>query len=107
MSSLTVSAVSTVSVDILHHDIQKVLQLKDPDITHCQLAKNESVNGVNYREGMVVVHGSAVFQSLQIIQMVVVEKSLSFIVKERSAWYRRFPGTSGLLRVSVRTSGAC
>lgn len=64
MSSLTVSAVSTVSVDILHHDIQKVLQLKDPDITHCQLAKNESVNGVNYREGMVVVHGSAVFQSL-------------------------------------------
>lgn len=89
-SSLTVSALSTVSVDILHQDVQKVLQFKYPDITHIQLTKNASVNGVNYREGMVVVHGSAggLPEFAEVIQMVVVEKSLSFIVKELGAWYR-------------------
>lgn len=45
-------------LSILHQDVQKVLQLEYPDITHIQLTKNASVNGVNYREGMVVVHGS-------------------------------------------------
>ncbi len=89
-SSLTVSAVSTVSVDILHQDVQKVLRLEYPDITHIQLTKNASVNGVNYREGMVVVHGSVggLPEFAEVIQMVVVEKSLSFIVKKLDAWYR-------------------
>lgn len=91
-SSLTVS---TVSVDIFHQDVQKVLQLKYPvlcelNVTHIQLTKNASVNGVNYKEGMVVVHGSAggLPEFGEVIQMVVVEKSLSFIVKELGAWYR-------------------
>ena len=57
-SILTVTTVSTVSVDILHQAVQKVLKQKNTDITHIQLTKNASVNGVNYREGMVVVHGS-------------------------------------------------
>lgn len=89
-SSLTVSAVSTVSVDILHQDVQKVLQLAYLDITHIQLTKNSSVNGVNYREGMVVVHGSigGLPEFAEVVQTVVVEKSLSFIVKKFDAWYR-------------------
>lgn len=37
----------------------KVMQLEYPDITHIQLTKNASVNGVNYRDGMVAVHVSA------------------------------------------------
>lgn len=87
--NLTVSSVSTVPIDILHQDVQKVLQLKYPDIAHIQLTKNASVNGVNYRQGMVVVHGSVdgLPKFSEIMQMVVVEKSLSFIVKEFSAWY--------------------
>lgn len=89
-SNLTVSSVSTVSIDILHQGVQKFLQLKYPDIAHIQLTKNASVNGVNYREGMVVDHGSVggLPKFAEIIQMVVVEKSLSFIVKEFGAWYR-------------------
>lgn len=89
-TSLTVSAVSTVSVDILHQDVQKALELKYPDITHIQLTKNASVNGVTYRCGMVVVHGFAggLPEFAEVVQMVVVEGSLSFIVKEFGAWYR-------------------
>ena len=89
-SILTVAAVSTVSVDILHQAVQKVLKQKNPDITLIQLTKNASVNGVNYREGMVVVHGSVggLPEFAEVIQMFVVENNLSFIVKELSAWYR-------------------
>lgn len=89
-SSLTASAVSTVTVDILHQDVQKVLKLKYPDITHIQLTKNASVNGVNYRNGMIIVYGSAggLPEFAEVVQMVVVEKSLSFIAKELRAWYR-------------------
>lgn len=43
----------------MHQEVQKALRLKYPDITHIQLTKNVSVNGVNYREGMIVVHGDA------------------------------------------------
>ncbi|XP_028332484.1 uncharacterized protein LOC114481687 [Gouania willdenowi] len=89
-SGLTVSTVSTVSVDILHQDVQRVLHLKYPDIPHIQLTKNASVNGVNYREGMIVVHGSigGLPEFAEVIQMIVVDNRLSFIVKELSAWYR-------------------
>lgn len=89
-SSLTVSAVSTVSVDIMHQEVQKALRLKYPDITHIQLTKNASVNGVSSREGMIVVHGAAdgLPEFAEVIQMVVVESSLNFIVKELGAWYR-------------------
>ncbi|XP_058480957.1 uncharacterized protein LOC131456550 [Solea solea] len=89
-SSLTVSAVSTVSVDILHQDVQKVLKLKYPDITHVQLTKTASVHGVTYRGGMIVACGSTcgLPDFAEVVQMVVVEGSLSFIVKEFGAWYR-------------------
>ncbi len=88
--SLTVSAVSTVSVDILHQDVQKVLKLKYPDIVHLQLTKTASVNGVTYREGMIVVCGSTggLPDFAEVVQMVVLEGNLSFIVKEFGAWYR-------------------
>lgn len=88
--SLTVSAVSTVSVDILHHDVQRDLRIKFPDITHIQLTKNASVNGTNYRPGMIVVYGSSAGlpEFAEVVQMVVVEENLSFIVKEMGAWYR-------------------
>lgn len=39
--SLNVSAVSSVAVDILHQDVQKVLKQKYPDIAHIQLTKTE------------------------------------------------------------------
>ncbi len=88
--SLTVSAVSTVSVDILHQDVQKVLKLKYPDIVHLQLTKTASVNGVTYREGMIVVCGctGGLPDFAEVVQMVVLEGNLSSIVKEFGAWYR-------------------
>ena len=89
-SSLTVSAVSTVSVDILHQDVQKALKLKYPDISHIELTKTASVNGVTYKDGMIVACGSTggLPDFAEVVQMVVVEGSLSFIVKEFGAWCR-------------------
>lgn len=88
-SSMSVSDVSTVPVGILNQDVVNSLKQTYPDVTCIHLAKNVSVDGVNYRNGMIVVRGLSgslpVFA--EIVQMVVVERRLSFIVKEMSAWY--------------------
>lgn len=70
-SSLTVSTVS----DILHQDVQKVLKLKYPDIAHIQLTKTALVNGVTYRDGVIVVCGSTggLPDFAEVVQMVIME----------------------------------
>lgn len=73
-SSLTVTAFSTVSIEILHHDVQRDLKLKYPDISLVQLTKTVSVNGTNYRPGMIVVYGSVAGmpEFAEVVQMVIV-----------------------------------
>ena len=76
------SAVSTVSVDILHQDVLKAWKLKYPDISHIQITKNASVNGVTHKDGMIVACAStgSLPDFAEVVQMVVLEGSLSFIV---------------------------
>ena len=76
---MTVSAVSTVFVDIVHQDVQKALKLKYPDISHVQRTKTASVNGVTYKNGMIVACGStgSLPDFAEVVKMVVVEGSLS------------------------------
>lgn len=87
--NMQLDCLSCVSVEILHQDVQKVLKLKYPDIAHIQLTKTASVNGVTYREGMVAVCGSTggLPDFAEVVQMVVLEGNLSFIVKEFGDWY--------------------
>lgn len=53
------------------------------------LAKDVTYNGFNYRLGLILAHGS--FEGMpafiEIIQMVVLQKELIFIVRKLSAWY--------------------
>lgn len=88
-SSINVSHVSTVSVGILNQDVVYVLKETYPDVTYVHLARNVSVDGINYRNGMIIVcdlSGSFPIFA-EIAQMVVVEQSSSFIINEMSAWY--------------------
>lgn len=87
--SFTVSASSKVPVDILHPDVQKAVKLKYPGTSHVQLTTNALANGLNYKIGMIVVHGSAAGlpEFAEVVQMAIVHCRLNFIVKEFSAWY--------------------
>ena len=53
------------------------------------LAKSVTCNGLNYRNGMMLAHGSlaGVPEFVEITQMIVVEDNLLFIVRKLSAWY--------------------
>lgn len=57
LSSCEVAWVSTVPVEILKAAVAPLTQ-KYPDATVVNLAQNVSVDGTNYRNGMVIAHGS-------------------------------------------------
>lgn len=86
----------------MHQDVQKALKLKYPDISHVQRTKTASVNGVTYKNGMIVACGStgSLPDFAEVVKMVVVEGSLSFIVKECGIWYREHFGALELCPTS-------
>ena len=45
-------------VDVLNEEVALSIKRKYPDVTEVNLAKNVSSNGLNYRNGMIVAHGS-------------------------------------------------
>lgn len=89
-SSLEVTSVSTVPVDVLNEEVALSIKRKYPDVTEVNLAKNVSSNGLNYRNGMIVAHGSTggLPEFAEILQMCIVKDQLSFIVRVLCAWYR-------------------
>ena len=58
-SSLDVSSVSTVPVDVLQEDIVQAVRSKYPSTSEMHLANNASSSGIAYSKGMIVAHGSA------------------------------------------------
>lgn len=53
-----VSSVSTVSLDFLKEELAQAFKLKYPDVSDIHIGKHVWSKGINYRTGMVVVHGS-------------------------------------------------
>lgn len=53
------------------------------------LAKSVAYNGLNYKCGMILIHGSlrGLPQFSEIIQMVILQDKLIIIVKKLSGWY--------------------
>lgn len=53
------------------------------------LAKNAMYSGLNYRNGMILAHGSlaGLPEFTEIIQMIVAKDKLLFIVRALSTWY--------------------
>ncbi|KAK3517071.1 hypothetical protein QTP86_019465, partial [Hemibagrus guttatus] len=84
-----VTDVSTLHTDVINQDIALAVKQKHPDIITVNLAKNVTYNGFNYRIGMVVAHGSlaGLPEFCEIVHMIVLHKSLTFIIKKLAAWY--------------------
>ncbi len=82
-STLEVTSVSTLPVDVLNKEVVTVLRQKYPGINEVHLAKNVTNNGINYRTGMLISFGSAggLPEFAEILQICNVKSSLHFVVK--------------------------
>lgn len=89
-SSLEVTDVSIMPVDVLNEGVVSTLKQRYPDVTEVHMAKNVSCSGIRYSEGMLIVHGSAdgLPKFNKIIQLCILKKKLCFLVKDVCAWYR-------------------
>lgn len=86
---LEVTDVSTVHIDVLNKDISNALRQKSPDMDNVCLAKSVAYNGIIYKCGMILIHGSlgGLPEFGEIIQMVILQDKLIFILKKLSGWY--------------------
>lgn len=89
-NALEVAQVSTVPLDVLKEEVAVSLHQKYPDLTVVNLAQNVSADGINFRSGMIIVHGfvGGLPDFAEIVQMCVLKDGLAFIVKKLSSWYR-------------------
>lgn len=87
--SLEVTDVSTLPLDVLNENIAQALKQKYVHIEEACLSKNVTYNGLNYKTGMILAHGSlaGLPEFCEIVQMVVVLDGLCFIVRKLKAWY--------------------
>lgn len=85
-----VARVSTVPLDVLKEEVAASLLQKYPDLTVVNLAQNVSADGINFRNGMIIVHGfvGGLPDFAEIVQMNVLKDGLNFTVKKLSSWYR-------------------
>lgn len=88
-SLLEVANVSSLPIDVLKEDIAFALKQRHPELDGVCLAKNATYSGLNYRNGMILAHGSlaGLPEFVEIIQMIVVKDNLLFIIRKLSAWY--------------------
>lgn len=87
--------VSTISVDTMKEDLAHNLSQKYPGVPVVSIAQCVVANGVSYRNGMVIVHGSAggMPEFVEITQMCIIKDELAFIVKQKksysTSWYHK------------------
>lgn len=93
-SSLEVTNVSVMPVDVLNERVVSALKERYSDISEVSFAKKVSYNGVHYSEGMLIIHGSVngLPKFNEIIQLCIIEKKLCFIVRGLCSWYREHFG---------------
>lgn len=83
--------VSTVPLDVLKEEVAVSLHQKYPDLTVVNLAQSVSADGINFRSGMVTVHGfvGGLPDFAKIVQMCVLKDGLTFIVKRNKLMVQR------------------
>lgn len=93
-SSLEVTNVSVMPVDVLNEKVVFALKERYPDISEVSLAKKVSCNGIHYSEGMLIIHGSVngLPKFNEIIQLCIIKEKLCFIVRDLCSWYREHYG---------------
>lgn len=84
-----VTRVSVMPVELLHSGIQKVLREKSPLLSCAQLANTVTCHGTRYTVGMILCCGSTggLPDFWGIIQMIILDEKVHFIVKNQVAWY--------------------
>lgn len=89
-SSLEVTDVSFMPVDVLNEGVVSQLKQRYPDLSAIHMTKSVSFSGIHYSEGMLVAHGSVdgLPRFNEIIQMCIVKGKLYFLVKDFCVWYR-------------------
>lgn len=85
-----ITNVSTVHVDVLKQEIAQAIEQNFPGTTEVHLTKCASNKGVNFRDGIIVAHGSTsgLPDFGAIVQICIVQKRLCFMVRRLSGWYR-------------------
>lgn len=88
--ALEVENVSVLPVDVTNKEVVGSLRQKNPKISDVHLAKNATIKGISYRIGMLIPYGSTgeLPEFAEILQICVIERSLSFVVRVLCAWYR-------------------
>lgn len=86
---LDVSDVATVPLDFLKEELAQAFKQRDPDLSEIHLAKDVWNKGINYRTGMVVVHGSegGLPEFGEIQQICILHQRLIFVLKLLCGWY--------------------
>jgi hypothetical protein len=86
---LEVTNVSTVHIDVLNKDISNALRQMSSDMDTVCMAKCVTYDGLNYKCGMILIQGSlrGLPEFGEIIQMVILQDKLIFIVKKLIGWY--------------------
>lgn len=87
--ALVTSKVSSLPLEVLHVDIQESVKKLFPQLTSVQLSNTVTYHGTRYSAGMMLAYGSTAElpDFVEIIQMLILESDLYFIVKKLNAWY--------------------
>ncbi|XP_023198103.1 uncharacterized protein LOC111610076 [Xiphophorus maculatus] len=86
---LEVTNVSTVTTDVLDKGIVNALKQKFSNLATVCMTKSATFNGLKYRCGMILIHGSlgGLPEFIEIIQMVILANQLFFLVRKLEGWY--------------------
>lgn len=97
---------TSIPIDIVNKDIQKYMLQEFPAETVVHLALKAEYHGTFYSAGMMLAYGSTTgFPDFaEIVQIIVAQDSLAFVVKLQTAWYfEHFRGfmleSTGIVRV--------
>ena len=79
-STFEVTHASSIPVDVMREDVVLDLQQQYADLTTVTLAQSVSGKGIQYRTGMIIVHGSVggLSELVEILQMCILENTLIF-----------------------------
>lgn len=86
-TSLNVSKVSNMPLELLHVEVQQAIKRTSPNQTSVPLSTSVSYCGITYKVGMMLPNGctGGLPDCVQIMQIVILGNS--FIVKTFDAWY--------------------
>lgn len=89
-TTLQVTHVSAISVEVMKEDVVRCLNCRYPGITTVSVAQNVSYDGIMYRNGMIIAHGSlcGLPEFAEITQICIIEDNLAFIAKKMCSWYQ-------------------